>query len=83
MSRLLWARLINLEDSILIDDIDEDKINIDNYDFLALKKHRESKKATLQSVFKVSLELELYYNRTLQDHKNIASSNRSNKINDS
>ncbi len=83
MSRLLWARLISLEDSILIDDTDEDRTDIDNHDLPALKKHRGPEKATLQPVFKVPPGLELYYNRALQDHKNTASSNRSSEVGDS
>ncbi len=67
----------------MIDDIDENRIDIDDHDSPSLKKHRESKKATLQSVFKVSPELEFYYNRALQDHENIASSNRSSELDES
>ncbi len=83
MSWLLWTRLIILKDSIVIDDIDANRININDHDLSSLKKHRRSKKATLQSVFKVSSELELYYNRALQDHENTASLNRSSEIDDS
>ncbi len=83
MSRLLWARLIILKDSIVIDDIDVNRIDINDHDLSLLKKHKESKKVTLQSVFKVSSELELYYNRALQDRKNTASSNQSSEIDDS
>ena len=75
--------MIILKDSILIDDIDKNEIDIDNHDLSTLKKHKESKKATLQSVFKISSELELYYNRALQDHKNTASLNRSSEVDDS
>ena len=89
MSRLLSARLIILEDSIAINDIDEDRTDIDEdrtdidedrtdidaHDLSLLKKHRGSKKATLQPVFKVPPELGLYYDRALQDHENTASSN--------
>jgi len=46
----------------MINNINENRINIDDHDSSSLKKHRESKKATLQSVFKVSPELEFYYN---------------------
>ncbi len=80
MSRLLWARLINLEDSIVIDDIDEDRTDTDDHDLPPLKKHRGPDKATLQPVFKVPPGLELYYNQALQDHKYIASSNRSSEV---
>ena len=74
MSRLLWVRLIILEDSIAINDIDEDRTDIDAHDLSLLKKHRRPKKATLQPLFKVPPELRLSYNRVLQDHENTASS---------
>ena len=60
MSRLLWARLITLEDSIVIEDPDEDRTDTDDHDPLPLKKHREPEKATLQAVFKVPPGLGLY-----------------------
>ena len=46
----------------MIDDINENRIDNDDHHSSSLKKHKESKKATLKSVFKISLELELYYN---------------------
>jgi hypothetical protein len=80
MSRLLWARLIILEDSIVVDDTDEDRTDTDDHDPPPLKKHRGPEKATLQPVFKVPPGLGFYYNRALQDHENTASSNQSNKV---
>jgi len=67
----------------VVDDIDEDRIDIDDHDSPSLKKHRGSEKATLQPVFKVPPELGFYYNRALQDHENTASSNQSSKIGES
>ena len=83
MSRFLWARLIILEDSIVIDDTDEDRTDTDDHDLPSLKKHRGPEKVTLQPVFKVPPELGLYYNRALQDHENTASSNQPSEVNDS
>ncbi len=83
MSPLLWARLIILEDSIVIDDIDENRTDIDGHDPPPLKKHRGSEKAALQPVFKVPPGLGFYYNRALQDHENTASSNRSSELGES
>ena len=52
-----------LKNSIVINDINENRIDIDNDNLFLLKKHREAKNATLQAIFKVSSKLELYYNR--------------------
>ena len=38
MSRLLWARLIILEDSMMIDDTDKDRIDTNDHDLPPLKK---------------------------------------------
>ena len=73
--KLLSKQILTFSKLSELDDIDENKININDHDFSSLKKHKELKKATLQSVFKVSSELELYYNRALQNHENTASLN--------
>jgi len=63
-----------------MNDIDKNKIDSNNYNSSLLKKHRKSKKANLQSIFKVLSKLEFYYNRALQDDENTTSSNRLSEI---
>ena len=47
MFYLLWACLIILKDLIVINNINKNKNNINNYNSSSLKKHKRLKKATL------------------------------------
>ena len=77
MSRLLWARLITLEVSIVID---EDRTDINDHDPTPLKKHKGPNKATPKPVFKFPPGFGSYYGRALQENEHIVGSNRSSEV---
>ncbi len=80
MSQSLWARLMILEDLMMIDDTDDNKSDTSDHDRSSSKKHKgltaSSKKSTLKPVFKYSLGL------VLKHQRNIASSYWSSEVGD-